>query len=222
MTTCAGQPISWLALEEFALGEAGQRREPIDRHLAGCAACRGALAAIEADRGRALPALDQVAFRRQAGRVTLVAQRRARRRRAGAALGGAALAAAAALLLILWPERDGTRQLVGVKGGDTVLSLVRERGGVVSHDPVSYRDRDRFKLLVTCDAPGEVEASAMIFQGAEVLTPLGPALVRCGNRVPLPGAFRLSGRQPAVVCVALDGGGAACVSLAADDPAGAP
>ena len=205
--TCTGQPISWLALEQFALGEAGGRAAEVERHLASCPACRACLDSIQ--RGpAALPPLDEVTL--------AAARRRARQRRLVRGAGLAAVAAvAAALLLVVGPDRQ-RGELGGVKGDAAVLSLVRERAGTITHDPASYRAGDRFKLLVTCAEPGEVTARIEVRQGAEVFAPLPAAALRCGNRVPLPGALSLTGGGPAAICVSLDGGPARCVELEAE------
>ena len=187
---CIGEPISWLRLEQHALAPDAE----VARHLRECAACRGCLADIEADRGRALPPLGEVAI--------AAAARRRRRRRAGFAATGTALAAAAVLVLVLLGRDD--RNMPGIKGGDDlVLDLVRERAGEVAAAPVSFRDGDRFKLLVTCAAPGEVSVDVTVEQAGELFTPLERARIRCGNRVVLPGAFTLTGTAPARVCVTL-------------------
>ncbi len=199
---CIGEPVSWLRLEQHALAADAE----VARHLGECAACRGCLADIEADRGRALPPLGEVAI--------AAAARRRRRLRAGFAATGTALAAAAVLVLLLVGRGD--ENMPGIKGGDDlVLDLVRERAGEVVADPVSYRDGDRFKVIVTCAAPGQVSVDVTVEQAGEIFTPLERARIRCGNRVSLPGAFELTGSEPARVCVHL-AGATACAQLAPD------
>ena len=197
---CTGQPVSWLRLEQHALS-----RDPaVARHLDGCPACRACFAAIAADGGRALPPLGDVAM--------AAAARRRRRRRAGFLGSATALAAAAVLLLVLLPRDQ--KDLPGIKGGDRLtLSLVRERGGEVAMDPTGYRAGDRFKVLVTCARPGPVEVAVTVEQAGAVDRPLAAARIRCGNRVPLAGAFSLTGDAPATVC-ARAAGEVACLPLA--------
>lgn len=202
MMTCTGEPVSWLRLEQHALAESAE----VARHLADCAACRACFASIEADRGRALPPL---------GEVAMAAAARRRRLVPGRWLAAATLAAAAAVVLVAVLGRGG-KNLPGIKGGgDLVLDLVRERSGEVAPGPTSYRDGDRFKALVTCGRAGEVEVALTVEQAGESFTPLAPARIRCGNRVPLPGAFVLTGTAPARVCARL-GGTASCATLAPD------
>lgn len=199
---CTGEPVSWLRLEQHALAPDDQ----VARHLAGCAACRACFAGIEADRGRALPRL---------GEVAIAAAARRRRLQRARWLGAAtALAAAAALILVVLGRGDET--MPGIKGGDDlVLNLIRERAGEVVADPSSYRNGDRFKVLVTCAAPGEVDVTVTVEQAGAVFTPLARASIRCGNRVPLPGAFVLTGDQPANVCTRLTSA-ISCLQLPAE------
>lgn len=203
LPACTGQPVSWLRLEQHALAP-----DPaVASHLEECAACRGCFAAIEGDRGRELPPL---------GDVAVAAARRQRRRQVRFFATAAALAAAAVLVLVVLARDGGIKNMPGIKGGDDlVIGLVRERAGEVAMDPASWRPGDRFKVLVTCGLPGEVEVELTVEQAGEVFTPLAPARIRCGNRIPLPGAFSLTGDQPATVCARV-AGEAACMGLAAE------
>jgi hypothetical protein len=183
---CIGEPISWLRLEEHALAEDAQ----VARHLGACAACRACFATIEGDRDRALPPLGDLA----------IAAARRRRLLRSRWLAAATVATAAAVVLLAVLRRE-PKTMPGIKGGDgLVLDLVRERSGEVVAGPVSYRDGDRFEVLVTCAARGEVTIVVTVEQAGETFTPLAPAHIRCGNRVPLPGAFSLTGTAPARVC----------------------
>jgi hypothetical protein len=198
--TCIGEPVSWLRLEEHALAEDAA----VARHLDACSACRAAFATIEADRDRALPPLGDLAIAAAARR------RRALRTRW---LAAATVAAAAAVVLLAVLRRE-PKTLPGIKGGDgLVLDLVRERSGEVVAGPVSYRDGDRFEVLVTCARRGALTVDLTVEQAGQTFTPLAPAQVRCGNRVPLPGAFSLTGTTPARVC-ARAAGAVSCVALA--------
>jgi hypothetical protein len=192
-------------LERHALGEldaAGAER--VSRHLDGCAACRAAMAAIDGDRDRALPPFPDLALARAA-----------RRRRALVA-GTAMAVAAAAALLLFWRDRGERPMTAGVRGGDEIgLSLVRERAGDIAHDPGGFRAGDRFKVLVTCAAPGPVTVEVTVRQDGAVDRPLPPAAIHCGNRVALPGAFRVVGRAAATICVAA-GAASDCRELQAE------
>ena len=201
MPACTGQPVSWLRLEQHALAP-----DPaVASHLEECAACRGCFAAIEGDRGRELPPL---------GDVAVAAARRQRRRQVRFFATATALAAAAVLLLVVIGRDGGIKNMPGIKGDDTlVIGLVRERAGEVVMDPASWRPGDRFKVLVTCARRGPVEVALTVEQAGERFTPLAPARIGCGNRVPLPGAFSLSGDQPATICARV-AGEAACMVLA--------
>ncbi|MBM4321484.1 MAG: hypothetical protein FJ125_16460, partial [Deltaproteobacteria bacterium] len=112
---CNGQPLSWLRLERYHLGEldAGERRD-IGEHLALCPACRACLERITGDR-RELPPLPLPLTRSgpagvrawsvQPARVPLLSW--PRRLAWASGLAGGALAAAALALLLLLPPPDG-------------------------------------------------------------------------------------------------------------------
>lgn len=197
-----GCPISWLQLELHALGElpaAAQAR--VDAHLAGCPACRERAASLGVH-VRPMPAL-----------------RRPPPRWRFAAAAAPVLLAASALLAVgllvddgaLWADGPGIR----VKSGDGIaLTLIRERDGVVVEAPTGFRDGDRFRVLLTCP-PGAPVVDVVVVQGEQVAYPLdGP--FDCGNRVALPGAFRLTGAEPVWVCAVEGAPGEAsgCVGLA--------
>ncbi len=199
--TCTGEPVSWLRLEQHALAP-----DPaVAGHLAECAACRACFGGIETDRGRALPPLGDLA-------VAAAARRRHWRR--VRFLGSAAALAAAAVLILVVLGRGDDRDLPGIKGGDELtVGLLRERGGEVAMDPTGFRAGDRFKVLVTCASREAVEVAVTVEQAGETFTPLAVARIRCGNRIALPGAFSLTGDQPATVCARI-GARAACLPLA--------
>ena len=91
---------------------------------------------------------------------------------------------------------------IAIKGGEElIVSVVREVGG------------DRYKVRVTCSAPTELDAEVVVHQDGEASSPLPPARLRCGNEVVLPGAFTLTSRTPAVVCLAVRGAGTGCVQI---------
>jgi hypothetical protein len=202
---CAGQPVSWLTLERHALGELGGPGAAVADHLDACAACRAAMAMIEADR-RAMPPLPDL-WRAAAAR---------RRRQRGRWGGALAVAVAAAALLFFWQgRRERAPMVAGVKGDEISLSLVRERGGDVVHDPGGFRPGDRFKVLVTCAADAPVTVELTVEQAGAIDRPLPARLVRCGNSVPLPGAFVITGSEPVSICVAV-GEATECRALAAE------
>lgn len=200
MSQACAQPISWLRLEQHALGEpAGD----VEAHVLACESCRAALDVIERDQGRVLPALPDLTLARAA--------RRRRSLRAGVA-GGAVALAAAAVFLFMWRDRD--EMVAGIKGGELTVSVVRERDGEVEHEPEDFLPGDRFKVLVTCAAAEPVTAHVIVRQAGTAVRPLPSASIECGNRVALPGAFRLTGSEPASICVEI-GGAEECVFLTA-------
>ena len=93
----------------------------------------------------------------------------------------------------------------GVKGGAVALSLVRLDAQGRLLEPVRFAPGDRFKLLVTCPPALQGPVRVLIFQAEAVYEPLPPQALRCGNRVALPGAFRLDGSRPVQVCAVLGG-----------------
>jgi hypothetical protein len=196
---CIGEPISWLRLERYALGEVpASERAAIDVHVAACPLCQRCLGELEAP--IALTPLPTAAthtpgwFERWrqywlgAGAVTLVA-------------------AAAVLLLVLRPARPVPSEApappparVAVKGGDLAIDLVREHAGSTATDPMLFADGDRFKVLLTCP-PGDRLVDVMIEQDRLRGFPLQAQSIPCGNRVALEGAFRITGSwAPVTVC----------------------
>ncbi len=222
---CTGEPISWLQLERFALGELPP--EPaarVQQHLQACPLCARCLAEI---RGVDQPPLPPLPAAGRAERRALTSHRW----RWFALAGASALAAATWLVLPLPARPPGTRS----KGVDVVLTLVRERRGAIQEDPAGFQPNDRFKALVTCP-PGRAVAWALVsFQDGLAAAPVASGGgLPCGNRVPLPASFRLTGNTGTAVCFlgiigarqpppiesndpsALEDAGAACVRLARD------
>lgn len=206
---CTSTAVSWLELERHRLGELPpDRQAAIDRHLASCAACRACAEHIAGDDERALPPLGDMA--------EMIARRRRQERPAQVAAAAVALAAAAALLLVWFVDRDPVTHapVPGLKGGaELSISLVRDRAGVIAHDPTSYRPGDRFKIYVTCARAEAVAMKVEIEQAGQQFAPLATAHIECGNRVALPGAFVLDGQDPAHVCVRPGGDARTCVLL---------
>jgi hypothetical protein len=191
VSACVSTPISWLRLERYHAGELGAaEREEIAAHLASCEACAACLRTIEADDARALPPLP---VRAAAGRRNVVTLRRA-------APVAFALAAAAVLVLVLRVPRDGADRY---KGGEVSFTLVREDEALVVEAGGSYRDGERIKALVTCPPEMRAAFDLVVYENGEAAFPLPPIEgLACGNDVPFPGAFRLTGRAPMRVCLA--------------------
>ncbi len=211
MTEIPCTPVSWLRLERHALGEldASERRE-IAGHLATCARCRAVADQLAADAGRELPPLPEVAARPAA--PVLPPSRGWWRFLRGRRQGFMVAAAAAFVLVVALRPREQSRVdqtrvvagVVAVKGGDVAVELVRERDGSVAWEPTSFARGDRFKLLVTCPPPVHLHADIVVLQSDGAAFPGEPAVITCGNRVPVLPAFRITGPGPATVCIAFD------------------
>jgi hypothetical protein len=197
---CIGEPISWLRLERYHLGESqGSEREAIAGHVATCPACAACLTHIQDDDAQALPPLS--------------VPRRARRNvlslfpvRAAAAIG--ALAAGGALVLGLRGnghrgEVEHPRLLESrVKGDAVAFSLVRDDEERITGTAGVYRDGDRFKAVATCPPGASLAFDVVVYDVGGASFPLEPApALACGNEVPLPGAFRLTGESDETVCL---------------------
>jgi hypothetical protein len=226
VNACVGEPVSWLRLERFALGELeGAAAQSVSEHVATCPACRGCLEQIGPID---LPPV----------RVPAPAAARPWWSWPRLAWAGALLTAAAVLVLILAGRRDGAPAVaerhVRVKGGELTVSVVRERAGLVDLDATTFRTGDRLKLRITC-TPAAVgvplHAEVVVFQGGASF-PVPPAHLFCDNDVTLPGAFRITDAAPATVCLAIGehppdrtaiarrgphGPGLGCVPLTAED-----
>lgn len=202
MSRCVDNPISWLRLEQIALGtEDATARQ----HLESCDACRAAFESIESDRRQLRP-------------LRLEVIRPRRRWLSWAVAGSGLVATAAALLLFVVFRGEGERSpdRVAIKGGgELVVSLVRERDGRIDERPTGFADGDRFKVAVTCTRPGEVSVEVTVRQGGATYRPLGQrSSLWCGNRAFVPGAFSADGAGPITVCVRPDPGtDSACVEL---------
>ncbi len=201
---CIGEPVSWLRLEQWRLGELAEpERASIAEHLAKCAACAACATRIDTDEALDLPPLALGAPR--AGAVVPV---RPRRRRFLANAG--ALAAAAALILAVgrsWRDRTvaplDRSEVTQIKGDGMAFVLVRDDGGRVTDGQGFFRSGDRFKALVTCPPTLNAVFDLVVFDEGEASFPLAPARdLACGNEVPLPGAFRLTADgERETVCV---------------------
>ncbi|HUS28026.1 MAG TPA: hypothetical protein VMZ53_05940 [Kofleriaceae bacterium] len=195
-TSCItpAQPISWLRLETFAID---RRDAAVKDHVAACPACKACLDEIERD-VVALPPL-----------VVPVAREKKPRWWRFAIPVGVALAAAAALLLVIRPRDESLRSNeTRVKGvGIVVVDVVRERSGTIRDDVRTFRDGDRFKVVVTCPPDRSAHFEVRVREpGAQTIDrPLQPVDLVCGNRVVMPGAFTLTGTNANEVCVDVTG-----------------
>ena len=206
--TCINQPVSWLRLEQFALGELpATAQAEVLSHLHECAVCASCLANIQND-VIVLPELPS---------ATLAQTRANARWFRRAAVVAPLLAAAAALMIWMRagsPNYQTATATTRVKGaGDVALSVVRARptngADVVALDATTFRNDDRFEVALTCGAGGAVWARTIVWQAdhagqvERASAPLPTARIACGNHVVLPGAFRITSAPPARVCVSL-------------------
>jgi hypothetical protein len=210
---CVGEAVSWLRLERYHLGEiAGDERERIAGHLAACPACAACLARIEQDEGVALPALRPMPDVPSRQLASPAGAMRARWLRLGGA-GAGALAAVAAVVLYLratpHPVDGGPLASGRVKGDAAAFSLVRDDGSFVGGEGGLFHDGDRFKAVVTCPPGAGLTFDVVVYDRGGASFPLEPAAsFACGNEAPLPGAFRLTGRDEERVCLVWGAAGA--------------
>jgi hypothetical protein len=196
MNACTGQPISWMRLERYALGEFSEgERSDIATHLASCPACSACMERIATDAPPALPPLPLPRG------VVELPKRRARSRSAWPLWAGLASAAAAALLLFGGPGTEPPSRR-HVKGGDFAIELVRVDAGDQLQPATHFTPGDRFKALVTCPPGWGGVAGISVYQSGKTYLPLAASsLDECGNRRALEGAFSLDGPDRALVCV---------------------
>jgi hypothetical protein len=200
---CTDEPISWLRLERYHLGELDEaERAQIASHLARCAACEQCLARVKQDDATALSPLPTVLAKREERRFSRWS------RRATYGVGGLALAASLLVGLRIHLNQGHVGELVGENGvksaGEVSFSLVRdddERDRIQDSAGV-YHDGERFKAVVTCTPSGRVSFDLVVFDAQGVSFPLAAAgLFACVNEMPLPGAFRLTGHDDETVCL---------------------
>jgi hypothetical protein len=197
-------PVSWLLLERYALGEVTPAEAAVvERALAADPDTRACFESMkEPVRLRPLP------LQPAAPPAHVVALRRVRR--ALSSPWSAAVLAVAAVFALYFgvvgrkpDDAELPSAMVRIKGGDRSIALVRDRDGTVTMDPKSFEAGDRFKVLFTCPPGSDERVQVYVLQGKEASTPLAlPDPIPCGNGVPLPGAFSLTGSVPSTVCVA--------------------
>ena len=205
---CTGEPVSWLDLELYVLGELpGDGEQEVESHLELCEVCRDCLELIRADRSvlPQLPRLPELVHDQPRDGDSGHDHQGAWWRWLRWAVAPAAVAAAAVLLALLLPD-DPTVTLpprrVAIKGGQLALTLVRRRGEATSSQPRTFAPGDRFKVEVTCPVGQALGWDVVLFQGTEAafpFTPSGP--LSCGNREPLASAFTITGATRADVCL---------------------
>jgi hypothetical protein len=209
---CVGEPVSWLRLERYHLGELDAIESArIAEHLATCPACASCLARIVEDEARALPPLEVRSGGAPRGQVV----RPARWGRVGTLAGALAVAAVAVLGVGRGWLRSGPDVGVGssgasrIKGDGIAFSLVRDDDERIVEAGGVFRDGDRFKAVVTCPPGIRAAFDLVVFDEGGASFPLGAAgEIACGNEVPLPGAFRLTGNKVETVCLVWSEGGA--------------
>lgn len=189
------EPISWLLLEQRALDElAATERTRVDEHLARCETCAACFARIEEEASVPLPPLPAQKpngeRRGQLFRLPWV----------GAA---GALALAAAILLYLRAQPDPERSDARVKGDAVTLSLVSSEDLAIEEAGV-FREGEAIKAVVTCPPSLNASWDLVVFDATGASFPLPAAHLSCGNAVPFPGAFRLTGPGSQEICVVWD------------------
>jgi hypothetical protein len=198
---CLNTPLSWLTLERYQSGELPLAEAALaEAHLLECPVCAECYKSLEVE--VALPPLP-------APKARVAEQRSTSRWPLPWAWLGLGLAAAAAVLFVLLPGRSvNPPNLAGYppakvsyKGGELSLSVVRERQGQIAHMPKSVQPGDRLKVELTCPAANALRWDVAVIDDSGVSYPLqANAKLQCGNRVALPGAFRLDGKGAAWIC----------------------
>lgn len=182
--------VSWLRLERYHLGELSpSEAADVERALAASPETRACLDEIQ----------KPVVLRPLPARVRPKSVLRTRWPLLSLA---AALACGALFFVRPQTEVGPPAPSVRVKGGDVALRLVRERRGVVDMAPTTFAEGDRLKVLVTCPPAFDGTFDVFVLQRGVAEFPFAAtSVVACGNDVPVPGAFTLTGPAPASVCV---------------------
>lgn len=184
MTDVRQEPLSWLVLERYALGElTHDERASVEARLAANPGDRKRLSEIRED-VVALPALP-------------VRSLRARPTKLSAIPAGLALAASGVLAYVGLHEPAAPSPRT--KGGEVTLSVLSEQHG---EGPSTFVSGERFKVRVTCPTGFSATLGVVVFQGHDRFEPLSRGVLPCGeNLASWPGAFTLDGSEPADVCV---------------------
>jgi hypothetical protein len=199
MTSCIGEPVSYLRLERYSLHELpAEEDRSIASHLEQCAVCRACYERIQADARDA----DVAVLATKLSQLSAAA--RPRPRRARFVWGASALVASlAALLFVMRPpaEAPGIASQSTTKGDGLGLEVVRSDAQGQLLEPTHFAESDRFKLLLSCSADRAGSVRVLVFQGGDVFEPV-PAqrLESCGNRRPLAGAWAFDGGEAVELC----------------------
>lgn len=191
---CIGEPVSFLALEAYALDELPpEAAEKVRVHLEACPSCAAELREIEADQ-RPLPAF----VPRAAAAPTKAPSGRLRWLRVGAPVGAALALAAGVLLMIRSGGDHGDHR---TKGREVSL---RVEGDDPSYEAGTLAVGVALKVVVAC--PPDLHASwdVVVFDEDGASFPLSPARITCENQATLPGAMRLRGASDKRVCAVWD------------------
>src|SRR5262249_31678487 len=92
-----------------------------------------------------------------------------------------------------------------VKGDAVAFSLVRDDELLIAEAGGTFREHDRFKALVTCPPGMRARFDLVVWDKSGASFPLDvPPDFACGNDVPIPGAFRVTGTESVRVCLVWD------------------
>lgn len=185
---------SWLDLERLALNELGpEETQRVRAWIGQDEDVRTAYRHIAEAPRPALPKLEHPPRR------TL-----ARRAQVSLLLGRAAFGvpAVAALAVLLWSLPRGPTERTKGAPQDPIVTLVAERNGRLREGPLAISSADRLRLLVTCD-PGQAEPYEVVVvkDGLAHFPLLRGEVLPCGNRRPVPGAFRVDEDGAIRICL---------------------